>query len=298
MNDELREILDEIRDEYEVLGFVSTPDWLGEYPEYRTELEAFILELTGELNFEESLMDWPDGGARLREDLLEAMMHERPARAEHRLALRREALSKSLPIPRWSGRNRAQLYAYVVSSARDTPGQVVDRVKAFKAVDLLRRYFSIPGYAFVAHAHGPIDPGLYADEGVAKSEGWIAPPRGHDLAPGEKADDAVTEVNALLPDPIAANELLRVLTPYSGWDLAVWTTVLLMADRLTRRGEPISVRSVKATMAEEEAWKERKGSSPRKAKSDQPEFSDENVADALVHLVRLGMLSEDSVRME
>ena len=77
----------------------------------------------------------------------------------------------------------------------------------------------------------------------------------------------------------------------------MWTTVLFVSDKLLQQETLVSVASIKAAMAKEEAWKETQGPRPRKAKVDEPQFSDANLRDALAHVVRLGLLPADRVEL-
>ena len=287
---------DRIRDEYDLTGRVPARLWLERYPEHRAELERLIREITGELDLsEEAPSEWPDRDAMIERVISQEMDKIQLERTQRRLG-KGFAELRRMPEPTGSPRRkRPRIYAWVVTKLNEAAASavdavnagVIDMVKTAKSVDILRQLAGISGYNFVPAPHGPLDHSLYMDAGVARKEGWLAPKEGYVLRPGPNAQTGVSEAVPYLRDPALAEELVRLVAPYSGWELGVWTTVLFAVKKLLGRGEAVTLESVTAGILEEEEWKE--------GKLDWEEFSDENIMAALGHLARLGLVPEDQV---
>lgn len=291
MSDELSRIRQEIRNELDSTGRVAIEHWLAEYPDYRAELEAFIGSLGADITPDlAEPASWPDGGAMVRRLIAESTARFIEERKERRLGKRRSAFSPVVGVHVNPVIVRPRVYADLVHRLSALTEEAVDLVKLAKAAHVEIRYFGLQGFKFVPAAKGPLDDDFYRALGVAKREGWIEPAGKHHLRPGPRIAEVEDEVSEYLRDPELADQLARVLAPYSGWELGVWTTVLWTSEKLVERGEPIGLASVKRGILEEPKWKV--------GKIEWREFSDVSIVDALGHLSRLRLIPPVTVDPE
>lgn len=282
MSDELKGILRELQNEFELTGHVVIEDWFSDYPEYRAEIEAFAQSLDANaIHNRTEPVGWPRGGAVVRRLVRESTAKFMEARQERRLGELRAAATRTFADRTHPAVVRPRMYADLVKRLSASANDLVDVVKLAKSAHIEVRYFGLSGFSFVAEAKGPLDEDFYRALGVAKSEGWIAPVGEYHLRPGPRIAADEDGFQDHLPDADLVHQLVRVLAPYSGWELGVWSTVLWSSERLLGRGEPIGLASVKRRILEEPKWA---------GKLDWREYSDERIVDALEHLSRLGLL--------
>lgn len=288
-------VLNEIRDEYELLGSVDAQAWFDIHPDRRADIEGFIRALTGTLDLSggDDLPPPPPDVASARAARLDELLREDAAMLDAREEAEiRHLLSAQRPRTQavWQGRAelRAALYAWIVDVI--APTRTVTRVLVQKTANLWQGALT-PGLPleFVPNRFGPYDEKLERDgKRIGTEQRWIRTVGTHRLEPGERASEARSRIEDFLGDTSGAERLLEYLSGFDEWELEAWTTVYWCSRALAKQGAVVSVDSVKSAIGAVPLWA---------GKLLKPNFADARIAEALQRMVNLGLLSPGAVTL-
>jgi hypothetical protein len=290
MPETFEEIERRMREEFQRTRSLNALHWLDRYPEHEDAIENLLDE------FADAVLGEPTAGQReaLERGATRALEQYRTVfaadagerRIGERVLRRPQSATPRRETTEWRNK-RSVVFAWVAAQLYPTD-PILDRVKVQKALYLLEAALKLGLFvSFRMHRKGPFDSKLkYTDaEPTGKKEGWILVDDRF-ITPGPNAAVAVAAARPILGDFRLAEDLMAVLAPYTGWELAVWATVLSLSRRLMKRDEPVSVGAILEEVGRIEQWKD---------KAQWREFTDERVGEALQHLERLSMVPSEKI---
>ncbi|CAA9336047.1 MAG: hypothetical protein AVDCRST_MAG68-3368 [uncultured Gemmatimonadetes bacterium] len=290
MPEAFHEVEQRMRDEFQRTRSLNALHWLDRYPEHEDAIEDLLDEFADTVIAEPTTRQREalQRGAERALDEYRAVATADGAerRVGERVLRRRQPRAAPRKTAEWRAK-RSVVFAWVAAQLYPAD-PILDRVKVQKALYLLEAALKLGLFvSFRMHRKGPFDPQLkHLDaEPNGKREGWIVVDDRF-ITPGPNSAAAVAMARPILQDAGLAEDLMGVLSPYTGWELAVWATVLSLSRRLMKRDEPVSVGSILEEVGRIEQWKD---------KAQWREFTDERVGEALQHLERLGMVPSEKI---
>lgn len=298
MTEPFETIREQMRKELKTRGALDALGWLARYPQFRREITAFL---------DEYLESSDDPALEPGEQELYESVAKRVIAAQHRVVeaewaerqlgrrIAAQMAAAKPPTGKLRTKMRAVIFAWTVGRLYEQD-PLLDRVKMHKALYLLEaalrpRVFT----TFKVSPEGVYDSTLkYRDaEPIGKQNQWIEveedlqrKPKVVRIRPGPKWGEVETDARRFIRDPALATDLLNLVAPFEGWDLAVWTTVLSAARRIIEGGEQVSIETVKTQIASHETWEK---------KLRQRLYSDKGIANAIARLERLHLIPADRI---
>jgi hypothetical protein len=215
---------------------------------------------------------------------------EPESEAQTRLGARLEAVRRS---PNKAGGSapaafrKSAVYTWVVVALSEGRGSV-SRLAAQKVTHLLERGLELK--LFEEHKQMPLGPydstaRYKTAEPIAKKKGWIEV-SGTQLIPGATSDAAAQYARSYVRSPSVAQDFVKLLARLTDSQLETWATVEWVARDLIAERKPFDARSIRDRLATIRTW------SPKLKK---PNFSEEQVSEAVAALVRLRIVDTDLV---
>jgi hypothetical protein len=297
MSEDIAKVKHQILLELERSGRVDLKSWTGRFPQYSDEILDFIFwaELTASIEestagpyedpnrvasraiqwaIQESFNQPTQASSASEDSLRVALAH---ARKRH-VSVPKDKRAAPLPF------RRAAVYTWVCSELlQESPRPT--RYAVGKISYLLEIGLELG--LFTTHkkkAAGPYDPALrYRDaEPIAvEQQRWLVA-EGTSYEPGPNIDKAVQYAPRYLKDLAAARAFVHYCSNVSGPFLETWTTVLMAAQDLERKGRPATVDAIQGQIGSFDEWA---------AKLRKKHFTSRAIEDALGLSRRLGLIS-------
>jgi hypothetical protein len=295
MKDHLERIRLDLLEEYERGGAIDIAEWAKRLPDYRDELLDYWIWLRGttRLSRVASTAEPPRDAvaARTLERATEAItlgkawLDDTAADEDSSLAGKLRAIRAQPYEYRGKAKKpfrKAAVYAWVALSLAGRR-QRASRLATQKTTYFLERGLALDLFTdYRQKPFGPYDHGArYRDaEPIAEGQGWLEI-RGASLEEGPAANKVYGYARRYIRSPELALRILDMLAPLLDAELETCATVDWAALQLRSQGERVNVQSIRGFLVRSTEWR-------RKLRK--PNFSEKCIRDALVQLVRLGLI--------